>query len=92
MDCKKRDIPDFTKSDGTGAEPVGLLDTTSGVLNTRNTRQGESQVVTERGPKGEGGEKPHLPQRSSLQPWWRAAYEGLFLGHAKIYEHVCEKC
>ena len=29
-------IPNLTKSDGTGAEPVGLLDTTSGVLRERH--------------------------------------------------------
>ena len=41
----ERDIPDFTESDGTGAEPVGLLDTTSGVLSAKDTRQYESQGV-----------------------------------------------
>ena len=41
----ERDIPDFTESDGTRTEPVGLLDTTSGVLSTKDTRQYESQGV-----------------------------------------------
>ena len=45
-----RVIPDLTESDGTGAEPVGLLDTTGGVLNAEGTYQSESQVVVVRGP------------------------------------------
>lgn len=52
----ERDIPDLTKSDGTGAEPVGLLDTTSGVLNTTNTRQGESSTAAARDPEDRMGE------------------------------------
>ena len=33
---KEGGIPNLTESDGTGAEPVGLLDTTSGVLNAKH--------------------------------------------------------
>ena len=87
---RKRDIPDLTKGYGTGAEPVGLLDTTSGVLNTKNTRQGESSVVIVRGPQvSEGGRATHLPRRSSLRPWWRAAYEEPFLENVRREMSIC---
>lgn len=70
--------PDLTESDGTRAEPMGLLDTTSGGLLN-------GHAWTMRGLKLSQRFKPMSkwsnvrPARSSSRPWSRAAYEEPFL-------------
>ena len=53
---RRKFLPNLTKSDGTGAEPVGLLDTTSGVLSVGDTRQQESQEIVVQNPRSWDGE------------------------------------